>query len=250
MYNNYGLENEVLIRDSFNNKTYLDLNENLKKIAELLFPEIRPNDGFTCALTDNYIKPDIVLSCRGRDCFISIKTSNSKFMHTENINSFIEFLRGLDVSEETLETILLFQFGDGTIDGTGEKRMNYTEVYVWLGDRIKKANFELNERHYLIEKVVERVMFQGVDRIADSAEYIYVGNVDYGNIVSKRQVKALLRRNDWHFYDNLHIGPIMIRPHARYAGRTIVSDDRRKHIMCSWANFESDVLYMKRKLNF
>lgn len=248
--NNFGLENENMICNAFNGHTYEELNENLQRVVDKLFPEINEDDVFQCHLTDNFIKPDIVLSSRGRNCFISIKTDHSLCMHTESIDSFISFLESLNVSEETLTTIRLFQFGDGTTDGSGERRMNYEEVYRWLGEKIAKANRELNDRIDLIEKVVDRVMFQGVDLLADSADYIYVGTVDYGVLVSKRQIKSVLRKNNWHFYDNLHIGPIMLRPHARYANRTIISDDRRRHVMFSWARFNDEILYMTRHFYF
>ena len=250
MYNNFGIENETLIAKAFHAHAFKELNENLQRMAQKLFPEIEEEDVFQCRLTDNFIKPDIVLSCRGRDCYISIKTDHAKFMHTETIDSFVAYLQSLGVSEETIKTLRLFQFGDGTLDGTGERRMNYEEVYRWLDKEIAKANRELNDRLDLIEKVVDRVMFQGVDLLADSADFVYVGTIDYGILVSKKQLKATLRRNNWHYYDNLHIGPIMIRPHARYANRTIVSDDRRRHMMFSWVRFNDDVLYISRHFYF
>lgn len=250
MYNNFGLQNEVELENAINGKRFSELNENLQRILTQLFGRLSEDDVFICKRTDNYIKPDIVISCRGKDCYISVKCNHSKYMHTETIKNFILFLRSLGVSEETQKTLLLYQYGDGTMDGNGERRMNRNQVYDWLGEKIKKVNRELNNRMDLIEKVVDRVMFQGVDLVADSADYIYHGTVDFGIIVSKRQIKSYLKRGDWFFYDNVHIGPIMIRPHARYADRAIVSDERRNHVMCSWANFENDLKFIAKHFAF
>lgn len=250
MYNNYGLQNEVELENAINGKRFSELNENLQRMVTQLFGHLNDSDVLACRRTDNYIKPDIVVSCRGKDCYISVKCNHSKFMHTESIKSFVMFLRSLGISEETQKTLLLFQYGDGTMNGTGEIRMNRNQVYDWLAERITNANRELNNRLDFIEKVVNRVVFQGVDLVADSADYIYDGTVDYGIIVSKRQVRSYLKRGDWHFYDNIHIGPIMMRPHARYANRAIVSDERRNHIMCSWANFDQEMQFIAKHFAF
>ena len=250
MYTNHGFENEANIEKAFHGKKFKDLNPNLKAVATKLFGELSDDDEFECHQTNEFIKPDIVLSCKGKDCFISIKFERSIGMHMEFIDTFVNFLRSINISENTIDTILLYQFGDGTKDGSGGKRMNYGEIFKQLESDIAKANYELNDHLSIINQVIDRVIFQGVDPVAEPAEYIYVGTVESGQIISKKQVKSLLRNKNWHYYDNLHIGPIMLRPHARYSNKTIVSEKSRRQIICYWARFVDDVSYMAKRYYF
>ena len=244
---NEGIEREEALVKALDGKRIKNLNQNLQFMVLHIFKDEKNTSKLSCKLTDNYIKPDIVLSCNGKVAYISIKSGQAQVLHGENIKSFILFLRSIGISEETQKTILYFQFGDGTMDGTGEKRMNYRDTYNWLEKRIQKANLELNNRYETIEAVVERVMFQGVNPTEPSAEYIYFGDVDYGILVSKRQVYSHLKHKSWHYYDNLHIGPILLKAHARYADRQIVSDERRNKITCYWAKLAADLEYISKR---
>ena len=244
---NEGLEKEQAIAKALDGKRIKNLNQNLQYMVLHIFRDEKPNAKLSCKLTDNYVKPDIILSCRGKSAYISIKSGQAQVLHGENIKSFVLFLRSIGISEETQKTILYFQYGDGTMDGTGEKRMNYRDTFNWLEQRIMKANLELNNRYDTIQAVVDRVMFQGVDPTATPAEYIYYGDVEYGILISRRQVYTHLKRKTWNYYDNLHIGPILLKAHARYADRQIVSDDRRNKITCYWAKLAADLEYIGKR---
>ena len=246
---NTGLQNEDELVKSLNHKKIKDLSGNLQNLIRFIFKEKTANVRLKCKLTDNYIKPDIVITCEKEDAYVSIKNARSSQLHTENIKSFILFLRSIGISTETQKTILYYHFGDGTLDGSGKARKNYHDVFNWLKDKIALANQELNDRFEIIEKVVDRVIFQGVDLTAMAAEYIYSGDIDYGIVISKRQMMTYLKKKTWSFYDNLHVGPILLRPHARYADRAIVSDDRRNHVCCYWPKFGEDVKYIDRHYN-
>ena len=63
--------------------------------------------------------------------------------------------RQFGISIETQKTLLLYQYGDGTMDGTGTKRMNYHEVFDWLHTHIEKANEELNGKFDIILSTFE-----------------------------------------------------------------------------------------------
>ena len=244
----YELENAIC--QAINGKRFKQINGNLKTMLNYLFGEIGPLDKIGCRLTDNYIKPDLILTYKRKETYVSVKNGRATVLHGENIEAFVGFLESIGISKETRETILYYQYGDGTLDGSGSDRMNYHEVYNWLIERIKKANKELNDRVDTLEKVVDRVMFQGVDITAQPAEFIYYGDVDFGITISRRQIYTYLRRKSWHFYDNLHIGPVLLRAHARYSNRAILSDERRSKVTCYWANLGADLEYIGKRYAF
>ena len=247
---NNGFKIEEDLEKALNNSRFKNLSNNLKTLINQLFGNQNGSAKIQCRRTDNFIKPDLAITCDGKTAFVSVKSGHAQCVHTENTQTFIRFLKSLNVTDETLKTILYFQYGDGTLDGTGEKRMNYHKTFNWLCDRIKKANSEFECKQDVVEKVLDRLLFQGVDITADCADYIYYGDVDFGIVVSKRQIFTHLRRKSWSFYENLHIGPIMLKPHARYADHAIVSDDRRHQTMFYWPNFSADLEYIQKRYNF
>ena len=244
--NNTGLQNEEEIVKSLNHKKIKNLNKNLQNMIRSMFGEKTGSLKLSCKKTDNYIKPDLVVNCGGKEAYVSVKTGHSSQFHTENIKSFILFLRSIGISKETQKTILLYHYGDGTMDGSGDRRLNYHQTYDWLKERIDAANKELNDRYETIYKVIERVVFQGVDETAHGADFIYLGDIDFGVVISKRQMYSYVKKKSWSFYDNLHIGPILLRPHARYSDRAIVSDEGRNHICCYWSHLNDDLRYIDK----
>ena len=114
---------------------------------------------------------------------------------------------------------MLCHYGDGTLDGTGKIRLDWYELYQKYKDRILEANDELNDSTEFVKKVIKRTVFQGVDEKSHMAEYLYFGDQEYGTIVSFNQMNKYIDRkpHNWDFYENIHIGPIVLRPHGRYA---------------------------------
>ena len=247
---NTGSKNEQDIVDALNKKQFKKLNNNLQSLIYTIFGDQKPNTKIHCRLVDNFIKPDIVIECGGKQAFISVKNNRAEMVHREDIKSFVLFLRRFGVSVETQKTLLLYQFGDGTMDGSGKRRMNYHEVYDWLKERIDNANKELNGKFDIIMSTFERVIFQGVDEAAQSAEYLYYGDIEYGIVISRKQFESHLKTKEWGWYDNLHIGPILIKPHARYANKAVVSDLRRRQITFYWPKMQPDMVYISKRYNF
>ena len=247
---NTGTQNEKDLVKALDKVLFKKLNNNLQSMIVTIFGPQKPNCKIRCKLTDNFIKPDIVVEVEGKQAFISVKNNRAEIIHREEIKSFILFLRTFGVSVETQKTLLLYQFGDGTMDGTGEKRMNYHEVYDWLHTHIDKANEELNGKFEIIMETFNRVLFQGVDITAQCAEYIYYGTVDYGIIVSKKQLESHLKTKEWGWYDNLHIRPILLKPHARYANKAVVDDYRRHQVTFYWPKMQADMVYIGKRYNF
>ena len=83
---------------------------------------------------------------KGIKKYVSLKSGRAESIHQEYIKNFILFLRSLGISKRTQQTILLYQYGDGTMDGSGKRRMKYHEMRTWLDERIKEAKNKLNDR--------------------------------------------------------------------------------------------------------
>ena len=112
--------------------------------------------------------------------------------------------------------------------------------------QIKAANEELNANEELIAKVAERLIFQGVNKDAPKAEAIYHGDVMDGVIVTRPQIIKHIKRKNWNYYDNLHIGPLFLKAHARYIGKEVVNEKYRTKIDASWPRLLEDMTYISK----
>lgn len=246
-----GIQNEENFVKALDNKTYSELNKNLQLFLFYLYPNIDKTMKFHCYMTENFVKPDIVIHQNQQYRYVSLKYGQAETLHNESIRTFVEFLRDCQISEESIETYLLYHYGDGTTDGTGKRRMGSVETRFTYDDRIKKLNEELNSSKSLIKEFADRVMFQGVNLQANRADYIYHGDPDSGVFISREQFMRHVDRKNWSFMVRcVHIGPFVIRPHARYADREILNEAHRHTVTVNYPGIVNDLLYIQNRYNF
>lgn len=245
----------ILREDEFvyflNGKKGKDLSSNLLSMMERLFGIVDLEKKISCVKTQDYIKPDIVIKHRKIEKAVSIKSSTSHVMHNEQIKTFILFLRSLGVSTKTQKTILLYQYGDGTMDGTGKHRHTGQEMQELMKDEIKEANKELNSSKDLIKAVINRVIFDGVVPEARKADAVYHGDVKQGEIVTREQMmKHIEKKDDWYYTKVIHIGPLVLTPGGRYV-KEPTKDYKKRHIIeCIWTKFAEDMKYISNRYTY
>ena len=250
MASNNGILNEIQIASLIDGRKLSEINLNLQTMLRMIFPNASANDIFEAKQLDDIYKPDIYVKHNETKRYISVKMGHTTEVHSEQIQSFIDFLKKRGVSQETLDTILLHHFGDGTLDGTGTKRLNTMELTFKYQDRIKAANDELNASYDLIMDVFHRAMVQGLDPLANCVDYFYFGTPDYGNIVCYHQISTYIHKKCWGYFNCLHIGPFFIKPRARYVDKEIVSEYRRNLCIFYWPNLAEDIDYIGHRFTF
>ena len=245
--NGFFKEDEMVYR--LNNK-YVDLSNNLKNLINALFGVVDENTTIKSEKIDGFIKPDFYIDCNGHKKYVSMKTGRATSVHQELVKNFVLFLRELGISKKTQQTILLYQYGDGTMDGSGTKRFEYEELRLKLKQRIKEANEELNRDKKILMKVVEHCIYLGTQENAIAIDCIYFGTYEYGNVVTRRQLDKYFRVKNWDWMENLHIGPLQLRPHARYINKEIKNPYRREKIEIFWANMTSDLEFISSRYDY
>ena len=236
---------DSIIRE-LDGKTYYQLDQNYRNIIDTLWEFPDKDEIIHCENTKNCIKPDVMITYKGERKGLSIKSGNAHVVQTQYVKTFAKFLYDHGVSKETLKTLLLVHYGDGTCNGTGKERLEHQEVYTLLKDRVKAANDELNNNFELMKEVVDYCIFDGVDPEADKAEAIYFGDEVFGYCANRYQFHKWIDRKPWTYMNYLHVGPIMIRAHARYAKKKILDPDAREHCTLYLPNLANDVAYVSR----
>ena len=215
MPTNHGLLREEEMVYEINNKKVCELSNNIRHMFQVLYGVLDDNEIVTAKLTEERMKPDFIISYKGIEKGISMKSGSSTLVHSEFVDSFITYLKSHGINDKTIETILLYQFGDGTTDGSGEKRYEFSELKYLLSERIKEANEDLNKSVDFIYQVIERCVLQGVNDGWPRADGLYHGDKSFGVIATEKQIWKHIHRKDFHWMDALHIGPLILRPSAR-----------------------------------
>ena len=249
---NEGLMNEEQIIRSIDGKTYYQLNPNLQHFIYFILPRIDRNRKIKCFHAEEYTKPDICISQDDMSRYISIKHGTAVDVHGERLDSFIQFLKESGIDDYTIESYLLYHFGDGTVDGTGKNRMDHFNVFVTYHDRIVEMNEIFNESREFVKNFADRVLFQGVNPLAIPADIIYHGDEDFGSFISRNQIMRHIELRRWDYMTSVvHIGPFILRPKARYpGGREVKNDDFRKRVVVSYPKLLSDIMYISRRYKF
>ncbi|HOF53677.1 MAG TPA: hypothetical protein PLH17_02915 [Bacilli bacterium] len=247
MHKNVGFYKEEEIVLMLNEKKVCQLSNNAKYIIREIFEHPDEEAVVYAKRLDEFIKPDFYIRIGKNTHYISMKSGSSNTLHQEYVKEFCIYLRERGISNRTLQTILLYQFGDGTLDGTGKERFPYEKLRFLLADRLKEANLELNRDKEFVISIINRVVFKGAREENIEADYVYHGDKDYGILVSKKQMIKHCHRRDWAFIDSLHIGPILLRPHARYVGKEIKREKSRQRLEFYWPNYYADLDYISKR---
>lgn len=233
---NKGEQQENIMVQNLNNHHYKDLIPNLRNIVEAMFPDIKEDDLITASLIEGYIKPDFSVTVNNVTHYVSMKSGVNNIVNQEYIQNFCKLLKEKGISSDTIRVILYFHYGDGTYDGSGKERMSYTQLRSRLERYIPSANEELNRNKDLVMELIHRFLFKGTKEENIEAEFIYDGELESGIILSRDQIMRHCEHKNWDFYEALHIGPFLFRPHARYHGREIKNKIYRERIEFYWPN--------------
>lgn len=241
---------EVEIVDRLNGKRVKDLSHNLRNLMNALYGVLDGKQTVAAEVIEDYIKPDFVITYRGEKKYVSMKTGRAETVHQEYIKSFVLFLRSLGVSKRTQQTILLYQYGDGTLDGSAKERIEYNRFRLMMEKRIEEANEELNQSKEFVMKVIERCLILGTLENAIPIDCVYFGDCEFGHVATKKQIAKHIQYGNWKWMKNLHIGPLQIRPHARYVGKEIRNPKRRERVDLYWPNLSADIAFIAKRYDY
>ena len=211
----YGLKNEQDIIDYLNEKRFSDINEKWKGHLKAMFPFIENDD---LILSNHYEdekgKPDIVITVRHTNIYLSIKTGKRCSMHMEPIDTFTEFLRKKGVSEKTIKTIRFFHYGETEKLNNNGKPFTPRELKDKFGQYFVEASKDL-DKPSLIDAVVFRCILKGCNLKRYKVNYLYYGNLEKGYLLSEEEIYSLVHQYRVHDKTAIHFGDLNLHPERR-----------------------------------
>ena len=235
-------ENEMVF--ALDGRKISELGPKEKYLLREMYGPLDDSETVKCELIDGFDKPDFYIIYKGIRRNISLKTGRCSTIHEEGIDTFVDFLKQIGVSDATCNDFLFIFWRDGTIDGSNpsnrHKREDLIGKYKTVSSRFNES---INSNKEIVKQIVQRIMFTGTDKQIIEADYLYFSELWHGVLVDKLQIFHHIDRKNWANIDYPHIGPLQFRPHALVAK----NEDRIKYIKRVdfwWTNFFPDMEFI------
>ena len=239
--NTKGFLNESEMVQYLNNKKVSELNENMKNFILSIFEDISSNSLVKAGQIGGQLKPDCYIEVDNKRKNISLKMGSGNSIHQESLNGFCSFLKQNNVSEESIDTVKLFNYGDGTTDGSGNYRLKASQYYSQNSSKIDKLNVEINSNKNLLKVLLKRFIFKGVVDNNPSVDIAYHGTINDGIWATKDEIINFLINENQH-RKGIHFSSLTYQVWNRCINRNPKTENRRHIMQVKWSSMVKDVI--------
>jgi hypothetical protein len=246
MGQNLGIENEHNILQTLQGKRDEELPAALKHMVNRLFGNGQSSPIFVSKLNMEQ-KADFTIQMGQVKKYVSIKSGDYLTFHSEPIETWIGFLRTLGVSSSTLKTLLFFQYGDRTLNGTGTMRYRAEAMRHDHQVHFDRASKELSQPHLMVP-IIERAILKG--RFADNhpIDAIYHGDENEGKTVLSHEIQAILLAKKYQRKNGtINLTRLTFQPKVRNLFYYPNAEAFRHVSVIKWRSFRQDILLYQRK---
>ena len=243
-YNN-GIRNETEIMDAINGKKYCELSKHLQHIVKEMFSDIENDSVIHVEKVPGFAKPDLKFTVYNESHYLSVKYGTSSQVHCVELEVFVKWLKDHEFSDHIIECFKKYHYGDGTLDGTGEKRMSQQETLNTYKSEIEEINEAFNANRYLVRDLAKLVIFDGNDSNKPSADFIFHGDIEEGEICSMDSVLRYFKTKKADKLITPHFGRIILRPYARYLSGKETYPEKRHKVVFEWCRMIWDLEFIK-----
>lgn len=236
----YGLKNENDIIEYLDGKRFIDLNEMWRKNIQKMFSFITDEDVIHAVHYEEQSgKPDIVVTVRHTNQYVSIKTGRNCTMHQEPFETFAAFLRKKGVSEKVIRTISFYQYGETDKLNNNGKPFTPKELEQKFSDYFTDASKELDKLE-LIDALVFRTILKGCVLKRYKVNFLYYGNLEHGYILSEEDIYSLVSLYRGHDKTAIHFGGLNFYPARRDRGKLTYHECKIKWPILAYLYYRSE----------
>jgi hypothetical protein len=235
---NDGKDNEKLLIDAINGKRLCEIPSGPQAFLKDTKDTVTDNTEFVADSSVSGMKPDIEIAERGynTEWYVSVKKGSNNSVHQEKIDYLIQYATDeLDMNDEERDSILLYFYGDGTLDGntTRDKWMNEEEVKEHFSHELSVVQHFLDKNK---RSLVERFLVYGrLGKVYNiKANYIYHGTTERATWckLNDATIDYLVSMKNG---IEPSIGPLHIKSWGR-------GSERNRHsLQVMWSNCENDL---------
>lgn len=172
---------------------------------------------------------------------VSVKSGSGNSVHQESIHEFIHFLKTHGARKVELESLLLFHWGDGTLDGSGKisDRLSASKIRGAYPEAIVVIDALFTR---LTPEIAHRAL-AGTDRANEPGFISYFPDISLKDGVHARMKDAIaFHSRIQNSYDDLKIGNLNFQAYQRcLQGQDTYSTKTRNDIQVKWSGLVEDL---------
>lgn len=242
-----GYKNEFDFINYLNNKKFEEINILMQEVIQHLFPNIKNDDTIIAYKYGRYAKADFVISINGEKHGISIKCGYYNSVHLESIKRFVEYLSSIGVTNEIIDSFLLYIYSDGTTNNTGVNRLSNSEYIYRYSYEIEKINKMFNQHK---KELIKRFLIDTYVNYKVKADVFIHGTLNDFIWVTAGEVEHFLESIEYHS-SGVHTSKLFIQNWNKNIKRHNKYEHCREYIQVKWFSMYDDMIYImsKRKKN-
>mgnify|MGYP001623958745 CR=1 FL=1 len=179
-----------------------------KSFLENNFSNVSDDMLITCFVNLNKEKEDIWIKINNEKKSISIKMGKDNTMHSEYIYNFINYLEKEGVPLKITNIILEYFFADGTVDGTGIRKITFPDYKLKIKRKIAKVNKYFIKNEELLIKLINRFVIGRTDILIH-------GTIDDFTYITKDEVVEVLLMSKLEPSSTIHFSHLIFTSKGR-----------------------------------
>lgn len=232
-----GFQNEDNIINYLNNTSFDDLNEIHQKFILDINNGIKPQK-ILAAKYAGANKADIGVTIDDTEYLFSIKKGSGNSVHQEPLEEFITYLKDeVEDDEEFFNSLRFFIWGDGTLDGTGDKknRIDASKFKKLYPDKVSVIQNFLNKNKDIL---IDRFVISGA-KSNKSADFLWYGESIDGIMISKEDMLTIINGTT---KKPISLGILTFQAWNRNIKPDGKSEHKRGVIQLKWGTLKNDIL--------
>lgn len=185
-------------------------------------------------------KSDIYIKINGVIKGISIKKGIKNSVHIEKIEEFIKFLENNHIPKEIINEVLKYHYADGTINGTGEKRLSTAQYKEKNQDKLDLINQYFSKKN-IVRKAIDRFVLVGNNSQASIDAIIY-GVIDDFIWITKDEIVDIIIRHKDIKRTGVSFGPLFYQPMNRCLNYNPKYEYAKNYIQIKWYHLSDDII--------
>lgn len=242
-----GFENEREFYEYLNRKKVKELNPIFRDLFETLYGNLTGEEIIRATINYTRQKSDLYIKIKGITKGISVKKGVKNSVHIEKIEEFIKFLENNNIPQEIVEEVLKYHYADGTIDGTGRKRISSAQYKEKHQDKLDLINRYFSKEN-IVRNAIDRFVLIG-NNSHESIDAIIYGVVDDFVWITKDEIINIIVDHKDIQRTGLSFGPLFYQPMNRCLNYNFKYEYARNYIQIKWYHLSDDIIEIMSRRN-
>ena len=199
------------------------------------FPYINNDMKISAYVNFERTKEDIWIKVGKVKKSISIKMGKCNTVHNEYIYNFTNFLEQEKVPLKIINIMLDYFFADGTINGSGERKLTFTDYKLKIKRKIRRVNKYFMRNEDLLIKLINRFVIGNTDILIH-------GTVDNFTYITKNETIKLLISMKKKPSSTIHFSKLI------FASKGRNNDIDKFIVQIKWYNLADDIAKIRKNL--